>query len=622
MFGWHSRAAIVSDLDALKALRAPMTDKLAATALADIKADQALADFARAQGRSAFGDNCAPCHGAGGGGAKGYPNLNDDDWLWGGTLDEIQQTIEFGVRSGHAKAHESQMPAFGRDGMLKRDEIVDGRRTTCARSPACRRVRAPISRRARSSSPTIARSVTATTARATRSSARPNLTDAIWLYGSDEATIIEVIANCARRRDAGLGRPARPMTIKALTVLRPLARRRGEVIRDVPRTTPGRPRARTRSAGCSRWRAAPRSSRAAGRRRRSIRRGRMADDAPLYAARRKIYPQRVSGTYRRIKWAVLFVTLGIYYFLPFVRWDRGPNAPDQAVLIDLPNSRFYFFFIEIWPQEVYYFTGLLIIAAMALFLMNAVAGRIWCGYLCPQTVWTDLFQTIERWCEGDRREHLQRDQGGWTAERVARARRQALPLADGRVVDRRRLGALFRRRADAGARSRDLARAVRRLSVDRHPDLHDLYARRPHARAGLPLHVPVAAHPGGADRRARAQRHLSLRSRRAARLGEEGDALRAQGLPAGDCIDCLQCVHVCPTGVDIRNGPNLDCIQCGLCIDACDAVMTKIGRPTRLIAYDTDLNIQRRQEGRRTSPPLRPPAHGALCGDHRGWSAA
>ena len=125
--------------------------------------------------------------------------------------------------------------------------------------------------------------------------------------------------------------------------------------------------------------------------------GEPEDEQPLYAARRKVYPQRVSGTYRRVKWIVLCVTLGIYYLLPFVRWDRGPNAPGQAVLIDFPNRRFYFFFIEIWPQEFYYLTGLLILAAMALFLMNAIAGRLWCGYLCPQTVWTDLFQAIERW---------------------------------------------------------------------------------------------------------------------------------------------------------------------------------------------------------------------------------
>ena len=145
------------------------------------------------------------------------------------------------------------------------------------------------------------------------------------------------------------------------------------------------------------------------------------DDIPLYAPRRKIYPQSVHGTFRRIKWAVLVVTLGIYYLLPFVRWDRGPNAPSQAVLIDFPSRRFYFFFIEIWPQEVYYLTGLLILAAMALFLMNAIAGRIWCGYLCPQTVWTDLFFAIERFVEGDRREHMQRDGAGGRSK-PARAR--------------------------------------------------------------------------------------------------------------------------------------------------------------------------------------------------------
>ena len=276
----------------------------------------------------------------------------------------------------------------------------------------------------------------------------------------------------------------------------------------------------------------------------------------------------------------------------------GRTRPSQAVLVDFPNRRFYFFFIEIWPQEVYYLTGLLILAAMTLFLMNAVAGRVWCGYLCPQTVWTDLFQAIERWVEGDRREHMLRDQQPWTAERVARARAQALPVADGRLVDRRRLGALFRRRADAGEGASDLPGAVRRLCLDRHPHLHDLRARRPHARAGLPLHVPVAAHPGGADRRARAQRHLSLRSRRAARLGQEERGAAREG-HAGRRLHRLPCnaCYVCPTGVDIRNGPNLGCIQCGLCIDACDAVMAKIGRPARLIAYDTDLNIKRRQEG-------------------------
>src|SRR5579871_1474769 len=139
---------------------------------------------------------------------------------------------------------------------------------------------------------------------------------------------------------------------------------------------------------------------------------------PLYAARKKVYPQSVHGTFRRIKWALMAVCLGVYYFLPFVRWNRGLGAPSQAVLIDFPNRRFYFFFIELWPQEVYYFTGLLIIAALALFLMNAVGGRIWCGYLCPQTVWTDLFYAVERFIEGDRRERMKKHDGKLTPRRV------------------------------------------------------------------------------------------------------------------------------------------------------------------------------------------------------------
>ncbi|MGY4485567.1 hypothetical protein ACVWWR_004758 [Bradyrhizobium sp. LM3.2] len=133
------------------------------------------------------------------------------------------------------------------------------------------------------------------------------------------------------------------------------------------------------------------------------------DYGPLYAARKKVYPQSISGTFRRIKWGLMAFCLGVYYFLPFVRWNRGLGAPSQAVLVDLPNSRFYFFFIELWPQEVYHFTGLLIVAAVALFLMNSVGGRIWCGYLCPQTVWTDLFYAVERLIEGDRRERMKKD---------------------------------------------------------------------------------------------------------------------------------------------------------------------------------------------------------------------
>ena len=118
--------------------------------------------------------------------------------------------------------------------------------------------------------------------------------------------------------------------------------------------------------------------------------------ASLYAAREPIFPRRVSGKFRTLKWWIMAVTLAIYYLTPWIRWDRGPNLPDQAVLVDLAGRRFYFFWIEIWPHEFYFVAGLLIMAGLGLFLFTSALGRVWCGYTCPQTVWTDLFILVER----------------------------------------------------------------------------------------------------------------------------------------------------------------------------------------------------------------------------------
>jgi hypothetical protein len=328
------------------------------------------------------------------------------------------------------------------------------------------------------------------------------------------------------------------------------------------------------------------------------------DDIPLFAPTPKVYPQKVSGTYRRIKWGLLIVGMAIYYLLPFVRWDRGPNLPDQAVLVDFERRRFYFFFIELWPQEVYYFTGLLILAAIILFLMNALAGRIWCGYLCPQTVWTDLFLRVERFFEGDRRDRIKLDDAPWTADKVGPQGRQALCLADDRLVDRWGLGALLRRRANAGARSRHLAGPVHRLSVDRHPHHHHLHPRRPPARAGLPAHVPMAAHPGRADRRARPQRLVSLRSRRAAHVGQGRQAC-PRGGAAGRRLHRLPPVR---GGLPDRRGhpPGL-----ATRLHPVRSVHRRLRhgddqdrRPTRLIAYDTDEAIKAREVGQ--TPTYKP----------------
>jgi cytochrome c oxidase accessory protein FixG len=329
------------------------------------------------------------------------------------------------------------------------------------------------------------------------------------------------------------------------------------------------------------------------------------DYGPLYAARKKLYPQSTSGTFRRIKWALMAFCLAVYYLLPFVRWNRGLGAPNQAVLIDLPNSRFYFFFIELWPQEVYYFTGLLILAAVILFLMNAVGGRIWCGYLCPQTVWTDLFYAVERWVEGDRRERMRKDAAAhqWNFKRISEVVVKhsiwlmiawwtggawVLYFADAPTLVKQL--AIFQAPMVAYLWIAILTASTYLLAGHMREQVCTYMCPWPRIQASLTdewaLNVTY--------RYDRGEKRTSVK---------KAAELRAHGEQVGDCVDCYQCVAVCPTGIDIRNGPQLECIQCGLCIDACDNIMKKIGRPTRLIGYDNDINIHRREAG--TAPIYR-----------------
>jgi cytochrome c oxidase cbb3-type subunit III len=217
VFGYSTRAQVESDLADLGKVRGDKAATLAAVPLADIAKDPALLAFARAQGRAAFGDNCAPCHGSGAAGAKGFPNLNDDDWLWGGTLAEIEHTIAFGARSGHRQARDSQMPAFGRDGILKRDEIVEVANHVrgLAGLPTRRGTDIETGRKLYADNCALCHGGTGN---GNKELGAPNLTDGIWLYGSDEATIIDVIANSrASVMPAWLGR-LDPVTIKSLAV--------------------------------------------------------------------------------------------------------------------------------------------------------------------------------------------------------------------------------------------------------------------------------------------------------------------------------------------------------------------------------------------------------------------
>jgi cytochrome c oxidase cbb3-type subunit 3 len=217
VFGWHARSAIVTDLAALKAQRGPMMDKLTAASLSDIANDPQLLDFARAQGRVAFADNCAPCHGAGGGGAKGYPNLNDDDWLWGGKLTDIENTIVHGARSGDDKGHQGNMPAFGRDNILKAPEISAAADFVRSLSGLPTEKGADL---------TLGKKVFADNCavchgeggKGNRELGAPNLTDKIWLYGSDKLNIMQGIQNGRGGVMPNWGGRLTEPTIKALTV--------------------------------------------------------------------------------------------------------------------------------------------------------------------------------------------------------------------------------------------------------------------------------------------------------------------------------------------------------------------------------------------------------------------
>ena len=217
VFGWHTRSAVVADMDQLKLLRGPMMDKLTNASLSEIAGDPLLLDFARAQGRAAFADNCAPCHGAGGGGGKGYPDLNDDDWLWGGKLEDIERTIRHGARGGDDDGHQGRMPAFGRDGILKANEISTVADYVRSLSGLATEPDTDLA---------LGKKIFADNCalchgpegKGNREVGAPNLTDKLWFYGSDKKIIIEGLQNGRGGIMPAWGGRLSDSTIKALTV--------------------------------------------------------------------------------------------------------------------------------------------------------------------------------------------------------------------------------------------------------------------------------------------------------------------------------------------------------------------------------------------------------------------
>lgn len=318
-----------------------------------------------------------------------------------------------------------------------------------------------------------------------------------------------------------------------------------------------------------------------------------AQNRPLYASRKKVHPKRISGTFRRLKWAFMSVALALYYLLPWVRWDRGAGTPDQAVLIDFPNRKFYFFWIEIWPHEVYYLTGLLILAALALFLVTSLAGRVWCGYACPQTVWTDLFVHVERWIEGDRNARMKLDKAPWS---VSKALKKTSKHAIWLVIAVATGGAWVFYFADAPTLAQDL------IAMDA-PNIAYLFigvfTAFTYTLGGLAREqVCTYMCPWPRIQGAMFDDDALLVTYRSYRGEPRGTHKKGETWEGrGDCVDCKLCVAVCPAGIDIRDGPQLECIQCALCIDACNSVMERVGRPRGLIAYESFNNFERRAKG-------------------------
>jgi polyferredoxin len=352
----------------------------------------------------------------------------------------------------------------------------------------------------------------------------------------------------------------------------------------------------------------------------------------LFEARRKIFPKAIDGSYRRLKWAVMAVTLTIYYVTPWLRWDRGPYAPDQAVLIDLPHRRFYMFALEIWPHEFYFVAGLLVMAAVGLFLVTSAVGRAWCGYACPQTVWTDLFVHIERAIDGDRNAQKRLQDAPWGLTKIVK---RLTKHASWLLIAVLTGGAWIFYFADAPTLARQLAeweapfpayatigiltfttytlggllreqfciymcpwpRIQGAMLDDKSLMVTYKYWRGEPRTHGIKRAAPAVYRPETGSHGAEPQPGIpSL----VALAADPSLATRI-----GDCIDCNACVAVCPTGIDIREGAQIGCITCGLCIDACDQVMERIGRPKRLIGYSTVADEMIAGEGGTPEPPLR-----------------
>jgi cytochrome c oxidase accessory protein FixG len=306
----------------------------------------------------------------------------------------------------------------------------------------------------------------------------------------------------------------------------------------------------------------------------------------LYAPRKKLYPRSISGTFNSWRWRMVIATQLLFYGLPWLMWDDRP-----AVLLHLTERKFYIFGLVLWPQDFIYLTALLVLSAFSLFLFTAVAGRLFCGYACPQTVYTEIFMLIERWVEGDRAARMRLDSKGPATERIARRSAKFVVWA---------IVALWTGFTFAGYFTpiRELGSLVLENELGPWQTFWILfYSGFTILQAGF-MREQVCKYmcPYARFQSVMYDRDtliVTYDEQRGEPRGSRSKKADHRALGKGDCIDCGVCVDVCPTGIDIRQGLQYECIGCGLCVDGCNSIMDKMSYPRGLIRYSTQNAVAR-----------------------------
>jgi cytochrome c oxidase accessory protein FixG len=305
----------------------------------------------------------------------------------------------------------------------------------------------------------------------------------------------------------------------------------------------------------------------------------------LYARRKKIYPREVHGVFANLRVLGVITLLGLYYVVPWLTWDNH-----QAVLFDLPARKFYIFGLTFWPQDFFYMAWLLIIAALALLFFTALAGRLWCGYACPQTVWTEVFLWIERKIEGDRSRQMKLDKAPLTGHKIVLKGTKHFIW----IVFSAYTGLTF---VGFFTPMRELVTSLVQFSLGPWETFWVLfYGLATYGNAGwMREQVCIYMCPYARFQSAMFDHDtlvISYDEKRGEPRGSRKRGIDHHELGLGDCIDCTLCVQVCPTGIDIRDGLQYQCIGCAACIDVCDEVMVKMNYPKGLVRYTTE-NVMR-----------------------------